>query len=122
MDEAAARDQAREARRQKVLARSQGQQRSPIVDLATQQNDISPTGDSADLDEDGQPPLSLADPSPTSQDSGKSASRLAAERRRQKILSKSTERMARVQGDRVMSSKAEDGGGGESLDDVSFGR
>jgi len=121
----------REARRQKVLARSQAGHR-PVVDLATQQTEIAPQGMTAVLDDASDADLQasvdglLDAATPSAEDAGKSASRLAAERRRQKILSKSTERMAKVQGDRVIR-REEDGGeegvghggGGESLDDVS---
>ncbi|CAN0315385.1 unnamed protein product, partial [Ectocarpus sp. 12 AP-2014] len=82
--EATAVEQQREARRQKVLARSQGGHRAPVVDLATEQKEIAPRGVTADLDDDDvgavvddHPPL------PAPEDAGKSASRLAAERRRQ---------------------------------------
>lgn len=127
-----AREQQREARRQKVLARSQGGHRAPVVDLATQQKEIAPQGATAVLDDDSAAANQasvdgLLDPAtPSAEDSGKSASRLAAERRRQRILSKSTERMAKVQGDRVIrggeaegAAAGEEGGGGESLNDVS---
>lgn len=124
-----------------MLARSQGGHRAPVVDLATDQTEIGPQGAFADLDNpDGDSPFlsagaSLgaeedAPPGAVLEDSNKSASRLAAERRRQKILSRSTERMAKVQGDRVIreggneatpeQSSAGGGGGGESLDDVSL--
>lgn len=130
--EEATREQQREARRQKVLARSQGGHRAPVVDLATEQKEIAPEGVSAMLDEGYEdPPDGVLDPDAAAaqavQDSGKSASRLAAERRRRRILSKSTERMAKVQGDRVIRSGGteevaaggDDVGVGESLDDVS---
>lgn len=116
-------DQQREARRQKVLARSQAGHRAPVVDLATEQNEIAPQGVTADLDDDvggavvDDHPL----PAAAAEDAGKSASRLAAERRRQRILSRSTERMAKVQGDRVIRS-GDAAEGEESLDDVSPGR
>eukprot|EP00752_Nemacystus_decipiens_P009944 g8867.t1 len=127
-----AREQQREARRQKVLARSQGGHRAPVVDLATQRREIAPQGATAVLDDDAAAAADqasvdgLLDPAtPSAEDSGKSASRLAAERRRQRILSKSTERMAKVQGDRVIrggdaeeEGTAGEGGGGESLDDM----
>lgn len=135
MEEAATREQQqREARRQKVLARSQGGHRAPVVDLATEQKEIAPEGVSAMLDEGYEdPPDGVLDPDASAaaaaaaeaqaaEDYGKSASRLAAERRRKKILSRSTERMAKVQGDRVIrggETEAGEGGGGESLDDVS---
>lgn len=138
MADAREREQQREARRQKVLARSQGGHRAPVVDLATQQKEIAPQGAAAVLDDDiaavaEQAAVDgLLDPAatPSAEDSGKSASRLAAERRRQRILSKSTERMAKVQGDRVIrggggdeaegeAAAAGEEGGGESLDDVS---
>ena len=103
-----------------------------MVDLATQQKEIAPQGATAVLDDDSAAANQasvdgLLDPAtPSAEDSGKSASRLAAERRRQRILSKSTERMAKVQGDRVIrggeaegTAAGEEGGGGESLDDVS---
>ncbi|CAN0541237.1 unnamed protein product, partial [Ectocarpus sp. 12 AP-2014] len=116
--EATAVEQQREARRQKVLARSQGGHRAPVVDLATEQKEIAPRGVTADLDDDDvgavvddHPPL------PAPEDAGKSASRLAAERRRQRILSRSTERMAKVQGDRVIRS-GDAAEGEESLDDM----
>ena len=124
----AAREQQRESRRQKVLARSHSG-RTPIMDLATKQKEIAPEGataelqDPADHDASGNP----CDPSRSADDSGKSASRLAAERRRRRILEKSTERMAKVHGDRAVCG-AGDGAGGEeeqakageqSLDDVS---
>ncbi|CAN0065184.1 unnamed protein product, partial [Laminaria digitata] len=135
--EEATREQQREARRQKVLARSQGDHRATVADLATSQNEMAPEGASAELDQD---PSSLrgdndnataaaAAAAAVPEDSNKSASRLAAERRRQRILSKSSERMAKVQGDRVIhgagrvgagegGGDAVGGGGGESLDDM----
>ncbi|CAN0017767.1 unnamed protein product [Scytosiphon promiscuus] len=134
--EEATREQQREARRQKVLARSQGGHRAPVVDLATEQEGIAPEGVSAVLDEGYEDPpdgvLDAAAAAQAAEDAGKSASRLAAERRRKKILSRSTERMAKVQGDRVIrSGGAEEAaggeevggggggsGGGESLDDM----
>lgn len=122
-------EQQREARRQKVLARSQAGHRAPVVDLATEQKEIAPQGATAVLDDDtGAADQALVDDlpdpaTPSAEDLGKSASRLAAERRRQKILSRSTERMAKVQGDRVIrggEAEAEGAEGcGESLDDVS---
>lgn len=125
------REQQREARRKRVLDRSRGE-RPPIVDLATQQKEIAPEGVTAELvdpaDED-----TLAtpeDPSSSSADqSGKSALRLAAERRRRRIMESKKERMAKVHGDRAI--RGGDGvdegvgdqnakeGGKESLDDVS---
>ncbi|CAM9340742.1 unnamed protein product [Ectocarpus sp. 4 AP-2014] len=114
--EATAAEQQREARRQKVLARSQGGHRAPVVDLATEQKEIAPRGVTADLDDDVG---AVVDdhPLPAPEDAGKSASRLAAERRRQRILSRSTERMAKVQGDRVIRS-GDAAEGEESLDDM----
>ncbi|CAN0456599.1 unnamed protein product [Ectocarpus sp. 8 AP-2014] len=109
-------EQQREARRQKVLARSQGGHRAPVVDLATEQKEIAPRGVTADLDDDVGAVLD-DHPLPAPEDEGKSASRLAAERRRQRILSRSTERMAKVQGDRVIRS-GDAAEGEESLDDM----
>lgn len=135
--EEATREQQREARRQKVLARTQDGGRVPVIDLATQQNEIAPQGAMAELDQaDQDSSLVLGNPSgvgaddaaaASAEDSSKSASRLAAERRRQRILSRSTERMAKVQGGRVKRGADEGGeggddGGGESLDDVSLER
>ena len=127
--EEATREQQREARRQKVLARSQEGIGAAVVDHAASQDDVAPQGVSAELDHNEADPSSVpSDAAAVPEDSTKSASRLAAERRRQRILSKSTERMAKVQGDRVIhaaaagrgESGAEGGaGGGESLDDVS---
>ncbi|CBJ48822.1 hypothetical protein Esi_0049_0027 [Ectocarpus siliculosus] len=114
--EATAVEQQREARRQKVLARSQGGHRAPVVDLATEQKEIAPRGVTADLDDDVGAVLD-DHPLPAPEDEGKSASRLAAERRRQRILSRSTERMAKVQGDRVIRS-GDAAQGEESLDDM----
>ena len=103
--EETSREQQREARRLKVLARSHGDHRATVTDLATSQNEMAPEGASAELDQDGVEPSSLlgdnnaAGAAPVgSEDNNKSASRLAAERRRQRILSKSSERMAKVQG------------------------
>eukprot|EP00904_Undaria_pinnatifida_P002747 jgi/Undpi1/12473/HiC_scaffold_5.g02144.m1 len=126
--EEATREQQREARRQKVLARSQEGIGAAVVDHAASQDDVAPQGVSAELDHNEADPSSVpSDAAAVPEDSTKSASRLAAERRRQRILSKSTERMAKVQGDRVIhaaaagrgESGAEGGaGGGESLDDM----
>lgn len=119
------REQQREARRQKVLARSRTGSSSPVVDLAALPQGRA--GVPADLDPDvpalvdddgGQAGVAGED------SSGKSGARLAAERRRQRILSKSNERMAKVQGDR-MSGKGADAaadaapvGEGGNLDEV----
>lgn len=133
--EEATREQQREARRQKVLARSQGDHRATVADLATSRKEMAPEGASAEQDEVDSSPVpgddaNAAGAAPAvSEDSNKSASRLAAERRRQRILSKSSERMAKVQGDRLVHAAARggggeggdggDAGGRESLDDVS---
>lgn len=113
---AASREQQREARRQKVLARSQGGHRAPVLDLATEQQ-ISAEGAIADLDEPQDPPIAgTPESSPRTGDNSKSGARLAAERRRQRILSKSNERMAKVQGDRVMRSGGAGAGGASGGD------
>lgn len=130
MDEAT-REQQREARRKRVLDRSRGE-RPPIVDLATQQKEIAPEGVTAELVDptDGDTIATPEDPSSSSADqSGKSASRLAAERRRRRILESKKERMAKVHGGRAVrgGEGVDEGtgdqdakeGGKESLDDVS---
>lgn len=116
-------EQQREARRQKVLARSQAGHPSPVVDLATQKQDV--VGASAELDVNEPEAPSLDDGTGSALnaagESGKSAAKLAAERRRQRILSKSIERMAKVQGDRLSggtSTAAGEGDAGENLDEV----
>lgn len=123
MEDAAAREQQREARRQKVLARSQARQRTAIVDFASQPQGSDPMDFLVAMDQSDDAP-SMTDAS-TIQNEVKSDARLAAERRRQRILSKRNERMAKVQGDRTLTSKnGEDSSGvgaadgGETLDKV----
>lgn len=123
------REQQREARRQKVLARSNlSGSASPVVDLASQSQ--VGVGMSAAIDDDPAVP-SLVDDGVDTTATAKSGARLAAERRRQRILSKSNERMAKVQGDRVGhggGSAADgdtgaddgDGAGAGGLDEVSY--
>lgn len=141
MEDVTSIEQQRKTRRQKLLARSQAGQRSSVIDFATQSEQIAPEGLVADIDQESSSSPLQEGPSFPPVDSTKSASRLAAERRRQRILSKSTERMAKVQGDRVIRGAGDEnagvgagadaitdadadegvqeGGGGDSLDDVS---
>lgn len=109
MDDSA-RERQREARRQKVLARTQDGSRAPVIDLAAQESEIAPQDSITNVDEANLPAVAA------SEDSRKSASRVAAERRRQRILSKSTERMAKVQGGRTIRQATDDADGGASAD------
>lgn len=115
MEDAAAREQQRDARRQKVLARSQARQRPAIVDFASQPQGSDPMDFLVAMDRSDDAP-SLTDSS-TAQSEVKSGARLAAERRRQRILSKRNERMAKVQGDRTLTSgNGEDSSGAGAAD------
>lgn len=105
MDEAA-REQQREARRQKVLARSGTGSPAPVVDLAMQTQNVDSDSTSVGVDRPDDPPLATFNTSGGTTEV-KSGARLAAERRRQRILSRRTERMAKVHGDRVYGSANE---------------